>query len=266
MAGLPSEIDPRWAALRRLTPARIGLARAGAAVATREQLAFQRAHAEARDAVHDRFDPAPIVAALAARGLEALALHSAAADRASYLARPDLGRRLDDASRDRLDGCPRGHDLVLVAADGLSARAVERHALPLLDAALPALRRDHWRIGPALVVEQARVAIGDEIGGALETALVAVLVGERPGLSSPDSLGVYLTWAPRAGRSDAERNCLSNIRPQGLAYAEAAVRLVFLLSEARRLRLTGIALKDVSRPLLQREDPSQPSLPPGLRP
>jgi ethanolamine ammonia-lyase small subunit len=113
------------------------------------------------------------------------------------------------------------------------------------------LRRDHWRIGPALVVQQGRVAIGDEIGGALEAALVAVLVGERPGLSSPDSLGVYLTWAPRPGRSDAERNCLSNIRPQGLAYAEAAARLVFLLNAARRLRLTGIALKDVSRPLLQ---------------
>jgi ethanolamine ammonia-lyase small subunit len=128
---------------------------------------------------------------------------------------------------------------------------VERHALPLLDAALPVLRRDHWRFGPALVVQQGRVAIGDEIGGALEAALVAVLVGERPGLSSPDSLGVYLTWAPRPGRSDAERNCLSNIRPQGLAYAEAAARLVFLLNAARRLRLTGIALKDVSRPLLQ---------------
>jgi ethanolamine ammonia-lyase small subunit len=250
MAQPPAEADPRWAALRRLTPARIGLARSGVALATREHLAFQRAHAAARDAVHDRFHPDALVAALRARGLEALALHSAASDRATYLARPDLGRRLDDPSRDRLDGCPHGHDLVLVLADGLSARAVERHALPLLDAALPVLRRSHWRIGPALVVQQGRVAIGDEIGGALEAALVAVLIGERPGLSSPDSLGVYLTWAPQPGCSDAVRNCLSNVRPQGLGYAEAAARLVFLLNEARRLRLTGIALKDVSRPLL----------------
>jgi ethanolamine ammonia-lyase small subunit len=251
MARPPAETDPRWAMLRRLTPARIGLARSGVALATREQLAFQRAHAEARDAVHDRLDPAPLVAALTARGLDALALHSAATGRSIYLARPDLGRRLDEPSRDRLDGCSRGHDLVLVLADGLSARAIERHALPLLDLALPPLRRDAWRIGPAIVVEQGRVAIGDEIGGALDGALVAVLIGERPGLSAPDSLGVYITWAPRPGRSDAERNCLSNIRPQGLGYAEAASRLVFLLGEARRLRLTGIALKDASRPLLQ---------------
>jgi ethanolamine ammonia-lyase small subunit len=252
MAKPPAEMDQRWAMLRRLTPARIGLARRGAAVATREHLAFQRAHAEARDAVHDRIDPDALVTALTARGLDALALHSAATDRSTYLARPDLGRQLNEPSRDRLDGRSHGHDLVLVLADGLSARAVERHALPLLDAVLPVLRSDHWRIGPALVVQQGRVAIGDEIGGALEATLVAVLIGERPGLSSPDSLGVSLTWMPRPGRSDAERNCLSNIRPQGLGYAEAASRLVFLLSEARRLRLTGIALKDVSRPLLQR--------------
>ena len=252
MAEPPAGRDRRWAALRRLTPARIGLARAGTALATREQLVLRRAHAEARDAVHDRLDAAPLVAALAARGLQALALHSAAPDRAIYLARPDLGRRLDAPSRDRLDACPRGHDLVLVLADGLSARAVARHALPLLDAALPVLRRDHWRIGPAPVVEQARVAIGDEIGGALDAALVAVLIGERPGLSSPDSLGIYLTWAPRIGRSDAERNCLSNIRPEGLACAAAAAKLIFLLNEARRLRLTGVELKDDSRPVLPR--------------
>jgi ethanolamine ammonia-lyase small subunit len=250
MAKPPAESDPRWAAVRRLTPARIGLARAGSALATDEHLAFQRAHAEARDAVHDRLDPTALVAALEARGLRALALRSAAGDRATYLARPDLGRRLDDLSLDRLAACPRGHDLVLVLADGLSARAVTRHALPLLDAVLPALRQDAWRLGPVLVVEQGRVAIGDEIGGALETALVAVLLGERPGLSAPDSLGVYLTWAPRRGRRDAERNCLSNIRPQGLGYADAAVRLAFLLREARRLRLTGIALKDLSHPRL----------------
>jgi ethanolamine ammonia-lyase small subunit len=236
-------IDIAWARLRRHTPARIGLARAGSGLATREHLSFQLAHARARDAVHDALDAAPLLDGLRARGLDALHLASAAGDRRSYLARPDLGRRLDESSRDRLDSCAHGHDLVLVLADGLSARAVQLHALSLLDAALPALRQG-WRLGPAVVVEQGRVAIGDEIGAALDAAMVAVLIGERPGLTSPDSLGVYLTWAPAIGRHDAERNCLSNIRPEGMGYAEAAAKLVYLLAAARRLRLTGIALKD----------------------
>jgi ethanolamine ammonia-lyase small subunit len=237
-------IDSAWARLRRHTPARIGLARAGSGLATREHLSFQLAHARARDAVHVALDAAPLLDGLRARGLDALQLASAAGDRRSYLARPDLGRRLDEGSRDRLDSCARGYDLVLVLADGLSARAVQLHALPLLDAALPALQQQAWRLGPAVVVEQGRVAIGDEIGAALDAAMVAVLIGERPGLTSPDSLGVYLTWAPAIGRHDAERNCLSNIRPDGMGYAEAAAKLVYLLAAARRLRLTGIALKD----------------------
>ena len=237
-------IDPAWARLRRHTPARIGLARAGSGLATREHLSFQLAHARARDAVHDALDAAPLLDGLRARGLDALHLASAAGERRTYLVRPDLGRRLDERSRDRLDSCVRGHDLVLVLADGLSARAVQRHALPLLDAALPELRRDKWRLGPAIVVEQGRVAIGDEIGAALDAAIVAVLIGERPGLTSPDSLGVYLTWAPAIGRQDSERNCLSNIRPEGMGYAEAAAKLVYLLGEARRRRLTGVGLKD----------------------
>jgi ethanolamine ammonia-lyase small subunit len=237
-------LDPAWARLRRHTPARIGLARAGSGLATREHLSFQLAHARARDAVHDALDAAPLLDGLRDRGLDALHLMSAAGDRRAYLLRPDLGRRLDERSRDRLDACARGHDLVLVVADGLSARAVQRHALPLIDVALPELRRQHWRIGPAVVVEQGRVAIGEEIGAALEAALVAVMIGERPGLTSPDSLGVYLTWAPAIGRQDAERNCLSNIRPEGMGYAEAVEKLVYLLAQARQLRLTGIALKD----------------------
>lgn len=237
-------IDPAWARLRRHTPARIGLKRAGSGLATREHLSFQLAHARARDAVHDALDAAPLLDGLRARGLDALHLASAAGERHTYLLRPDLGRRLDERSRDRLDACARGHDLVLVLADGLSARAVQLHALPLIDAALPELRRQQWRIGPALVVEQGRVAIGDEIGAALDAAIVAVLIGERPGLTSPDSLGVYLTWAPAIGRQDSERNCLSNIRPEGMGYGEAAAKLVYLLGEARRRRLTGVALKD----------------------
>jgi ethanolamine ammonia-lyase small subunit len=237
-------LDPAWARLRRHTPARIGLARAGSGLATREHLSFQLAHARARDAVHDALDAVPLLDGLRGRGLAPLPLASAAGDRRAYLLRPDLGRRLDERSRDRLDACPRGHDLVLVVADGLSARAVQRHALPLIDTVLPELRRRHWRVGPAAVVEQGRVAIGDEIGAALDAALVAVLIGERPGLTSPDSLGVYLTWAPAVGRRDAERNCLSNIRPDGMDYAEAAARLVYLLGEARRRQVTGVALKD----------------------
>jgi len=239
--------DP-WSRLRRHTPARIGLARTGASVATREHLAFQLAHARARDAVHVPLDPAPLLKGLAERGLDALSLRSGAANREIYLLRPDLGRGLDAASRERLQSCARHHDLVLVLADGLSPGAVQRHALPLIDALLPALQRHSWRMGPVAVVEQGRVAVGDEIGAALGAALVAVLIGERPGLSAPESLGVYLTWAPAIGRTDAERNCVSNIRPEGLAYGEAAAAVFSLLSEARRRRLSGVALKAGAAP------------------
>src|SRR5579864_6847583 len=232
------KIDP-WSRLRRYTPARIGLARTGASLATREHLAFQLAHARARDAVHVPLDPAPLLQGLAERGFDAISLRSGAANREIYLLRPDLGRRLDATSRERLESGARDHDLALVVADGLSPGAVQRHALPLIDALLPALRHS-WRIGPVAVVEQGRVAIGDEIGAALGAALVAVLIGERPGLSAPESLGVYLTWAPAIGRVDAERNCVSNIRPEGLDANEAAAAVFYLLSEARRRRLSGV--------------------------
>jgi ethanolamine ammonia-lyase small subunit len=230
--------------MRAATSARIGLARAGSSIATCDHLAFQLAHARARDAVHDPLDPGVLVDRLRERGLEVVQLHSAAADRPTYLARPDLGRRLDDASRARLATTARGYDLVFVLADGLSAQAVASHAVPLLDASLPQLRRDGWRIGPVAVVEQGRVAVGDEIGSILGAALVCVLIGERPGLTSPDSLGTYLTWQPAIGRTDAERNCLSNIRPAGMVYTEAAQRLVYLCTQARLRRCTGIMLKD----------------------
>jgi len=243
---LPAELDRLWAKLRAATPARIGLQRAGAATATHETLAFQAAHARARDAVEARFDADGLAAAMAARGLTPLRLKSRAGDLATYLARPDLGRRLDEASIARLGAETKGFDLVIVLADGLSAEATTKHAPPLIDAALPALRAEGWRVGPAAIVERGRMAIGDEIGAALDATLAAVLIGERPGLTTPDSLGVYLTWSPRPGRSDAERNCLSNIRPEGLAYADAARRLVHLCRAARRLRLTGVGLKDES--------------------
>jgi ethanolamine ammonia-lyase small subunit len=236
--------------LRALTPARVGLGRTGVSLETRDLLDFQRCHAQARDAVHSRLEAAALVAALAAiSSAEVLRLHSAAADRATYLQRPDLGRILDLPSRNLLatHSSPAesgARDLAIIVADGLSALAVERHAGPLLAELLPHL--DGWQLAPLCVVEQARVAIGDEIGVALGAQISVVLIGERPGLSSPDSLGAYITFAPRPGRTDAERNCISNIRAEGLSYAQAAAQLVYYLTEARRRQLTGVALKEES--------------------
>lgn len=240
------EADPRLAAMRAATPARIGLKRAGSTIANSCSLAFQLAHAQARDAVHVAFDPEQLVAPLQSLALSTTRLQSAAGDRQAFLLRPDLGRRLDEASARRVAALPKNHDLTFVIADGLSARATAAHAFPLLKEALGLLQPKAWKIGPACLVEQGRVAIGDEIGEILQTKLVAVLIGERPGLTSPDSLGVYLTFEPHVGRTDAERNCLSNIRLQGMSYAEAARRLCFLCEEARRRGLTGAALKDES--------------------
>lgn len=255
-------IPAAWQALRRFTDARIALGRAGHSQPTAAHLAFQLAHAQARDAVHQAFDPADLTAALRALGLQTLHLHSAAPDRASYLQRPDQGRRLDDASRDRLSNAPvptPPPDLAFVIADGLSALAVMRHAAPFLAELLPRLRDDPhqgWRLAPVALVEQGRVAIGDEIGERLQASTVVVLIGERPGLSSPDSLGIYFTWAPRVGRSDAERNCISNVRDAGLPPARAAARLHALLSLARQRQQSGIGLKDET-------DDARDALPPG---
>ncbi len=235
--------DP-WTALRALTPARIALGRAGAGLPTAEVLDFGLAHAQARDAVHTPLDVPGLVDGLAASGWPALTLASRAPDRQTYLLRPDLGRCVAPADLPRLMAT-QPCTLAFVLADGLSARAVQAHAVPLLDA-LRGLLDPAWRIAPVCVVTQGRVAIGDEIGAALRAQLVAVLIGERPGLSAPDSLGVYLTHAPRVGRTDAERNCISNIRPAGLAIDAAARKLAWHLAEALRLQLTGVGLKDDS--------------------
>ncbi|MGD0740096.1 MAG: ethanolamine ammonia-lyase subunit EutC [Terracidiphilus sp.] len=233
----------RAAQWRALTPARVGLGRTGVSLETGDLLDFQRCHAQARDAVHARLESAALAAALGKlTGGAVLRLHSAAADRATYLQRPDLGRVLDKPGRALLAEQAAGEmDLALVIVDGLSALAVERHAVLLLAELLPRLHG--WRLAPLCVVEQGRVAIGDEIGAALGAQIAVVLIGERPGLSSPDSLGAYVTWKPGPGRTDAERNCISNIRPEGLSYAQAAAQLGFILAEARRLRITGVALK-----------------------
>lgn len=235
--------------LRSATPARIFLPRAGTALTTRATLDFQLAHAEARDAVEERLDAENLFGDLTSRGLKVVCVRSAARDRRSFLLRPGLGRRLDDESRGRLKSAAGDYDLAFVIAEGLSARAIDRHAIPLLEKTLRSLDRTSWKIAPIIVAEQGRVALGDDIGETLGARLVAVLIGERPGLSSPDSLGVYLTFAPRVGRTDAERNCLSNIRPQGLSYDDAARKLLYLCNEARRRQLTGVELKEEAETL-----------------
>jgi ethanolamine ammonia-lyase small subunit len=251
-----------WATLKHFTDARIALGRAGHSLPTAAHLAFQLAHAQARDAVHLPFDALGIESGLQGLGLPTLRLHSQATDRAMYLQRPDLGRRLDAASLAVLQhwrntsqptdsaassqGTP-PFDLAFVVVDGLSALAIHQNATPLLSALLQRLQADGsqtWSIAPVAVVEQGRVAIGDEVGASLRANTVVVLIGERPGLSSPDSLGLYLTWAPKVGTCDAARNCISNVRPAGLSVATAAQTLHRLLTKARQLQLTGVDLKD----------------------
>jgi ethanolamine ammonia-lyase small subunit len=243
----PPATDP-WPLLRSFTTARIGLGRAGVSLPTGAQLAFQLAHAQARDAVHSTLDVEALRQTLAAQGHDPLTLHSAAPDRPTYLQRPDLGRQLDEPSAQllaaRVAEAPDGYDAAFVIADGLSALAVERHAAPLLAELWRALEQEGWRLAPLCVVEQGRVAISDEIGALLGARQVVILLGERPGLSAPDSLGAYLTYAPRVGNSDAQRNCVSNIREHGLSYAAAAHKLLYLMRSARQRQLSGVELKD----------------------
>ncbi|MCG5242827.1 ethanolamine ammonia-lyase subunit EutC [Azospirillum doebereinerae] len=233
--------DPKdpWARFRQATRARIGLGRSGDALPTTALLEFQLAHARARDAVHSAVDLDRLAADLAPH--PSLRVHSAAPDRATYLRRPDLGRRLDPASA---SGLPAGDwDLLFVIADGLSAAAVQVNAAPLVHACFERLGKT-LRVGPVVLAEQARVALGDAVGTAMGARLVALLVGERPGLSAADSLGVYLTWEPKPGRADSERNCISNIHAGGLPIGAAADKLCWLATEAARLKLTGVALKE----------------------
>lgn len=259
-------VDNPWSALRAYTPARIALGRTGISLPTAAQLDFQLAHARARDAVHRPLDVQALCGEVEALGLAAVPLHSAATGRAMYLQRPDLGRQLGAASRAVLERLraerrsARGDlpfDVAFVMVDGLSSLAVQRHAVPLLAEVL-GLLGPGWSVAPVGVVEQGRVAVGDDVGELLDARAVVVMIGERPGLSSPDSLGLYLTWQPRTGRSDAQRNCISNVRPEGLACVDAAARLTYLLDAARRRGISGVALKDESgeRPALQGARPN----------
>ncbi len=240
MSVLPRPLDP-WAALRGLTPARIGLERAGASLATVPLLALRLAHARARDAVHAELDVPRLRDDL---GGKVLCVASAAPDRRSYLLRPDLGRQLTADSATMLGRHAGAWDLVIAVVDGLSAGAVQAHAAPLLATLVPLLRTEGWRLSPVVVVCQGRVAIGDAVAHCLHAGAVLVLIGERPGLSAPDSLGAYLTWRPDAATTDADRNCFSNIRPDGQPSADAARKIARMLGRMRAGGFSGVRLKD----------------------
>jgi ethanolamine ammonia-lyase small subunit len=234
--------------LRDLTPARVALGRSGASLPTSALLDFTLDHARARDAVHAAFDASALVADIGELGLRAIEVKSRAGDRRLYLARPDLGRRLDQASVQHLEalGAAGRGRVVIVIGDGLSPTAVHAHAPGLLRHLESQLSASHIEIGPIIVAARARVALGDEIGEILQASLVLMLIGERPGLSAPDSLGAYLTFAPKLGRTDADRNCVSNIHGKGLAYEEAAFKIAWLIREGISRKVTGVALKDES--------------------
>ncbi|TDR95900.1 ethanolamine ammonia-lyase subunit EutC [Enterovirga rhinocerotis] len=265
------EADP-WDALRRFTPARIALGRAGAAQPTRDLLGFAMAHAQARDAVRIGLDAERVAAEIEGLGLEVVRIASAAPDRTTYLARPDLGRQLSAASdaafaaRDEEGRISREgrFDLAIMVADGLSSPAIERNAAPLLAALRPWIAAAGWHLAPIALATQARVALGDAVASRLGTEAVLVLIGERPGLSAPDSLGAYLTFGPKPdATTDADRNCLSNIRPEGLSYERAAFQIAWLLDQALRRRVTGIRLKDESDRLIVEGRLPEPALLPS---
>ena len=235
--------------LRDFTPARVALGRVGNSLPTRKLLEFQLAHARAIDAVYSEMNSAQVAFELRNVGFDCVTVHSAARDRVMYLRRPDLGRRLEEGSRARLVERRGEFDAVFVVADGLSALAAQMHAARVLEFTAPAFgngrgRDAVWKIAPVVIVEQGRVAVGDEVAECLGAAQCAVLIGERPGLSSPDSLGAYVTWNPGPKTTDADRNCVSNIRAEGLSYAAAASKIVFLMTEARRRKISGVALKE----------------------
>jgi ethanolamine ammonia-lyase small subunit len=241
MAKLPTATD-NWTTLRRFTAARIALGHAGSGLPTAAHLAFQLAHARARDAVHTPLDTAHLSAALAAEGFETVEVASAAGDRATYLARPDLGRKLSAAAQTQLSQPMIAPDVVIAAVDGLSSTAVAANAVPVIAALAPLLQQNGRSLAPVIVATQGRVALGDHIGELMQAKVAVVLIGERPGLSAFDSLGVYVTWMPRLGRVDAERNCISNVRSGGLGPADAATQTAGLIEGMFRFHTAGVAL------------------------
>lgn len=275
-------VDNSWNVLREYTAARIGLGRAGISVPTKHLLDFQLAHAQAQDAVHLPLDTQQLISDIESPqdisdpelALHYIMVHSQVIDRSHYLQRPDLGRRLNSESvaalKTHTAAEDEPYDLAIVIVDGLSSFAIQKNAAPLLQQLTQRLSSQAlskasginktagiFRLAPIVVVEQGRVAIGDEVGELLNAKSVLVFIGERPGLSSPDSLGLYLTWAPKVGLTDESRNCISNVRPEGLVYAEAVNKVFYLLSEAHQRQLTGVNLKERSQtsenPLLQND-------------
>lgn len=233
-----------WDHLKEYTSARIALGRSGGSLPTSEWLDFKLSHARARDAVHLEFDPAKLAEKLRDIGYQSEIIHTCATDRRLYLQRPDLGRRLNDASKSLLAQYSGDFDLVIIASDGLSTMAADRQIASLLESLLQRLDTPQWKIAPILIAPFARVALEDEVGFLLNAQIALILVGERPGLGSPDSLGAYLVFGPKPGNTDAQRNCVSNIRPQGLGFDEAAETLWYLMKQARARKLSGVMLKD----------------------
>ncbi len=252
-------IENPWSVLREYTDARIGLGRAGISIPTFESLNFQLAHAQAQDAVHLPLDVEYVIEQLENENLifnqeqeifTPILLHSQAVNRTIYLQRPDLGRRLDKKSIEILKKVntlkDEKYDLSIVVVDGLSSLAIKENATIFIKKLVEALNFDNqdWNLAPITIVQQGRVAIGDEVGQILNSKTTIVLIGERPGLSSPDSMGLYLTYNPKVGLTDESRNCISNIRIEGLSYEEAIKKAMYLLKESRRLELSGVNLKD----------------------
>lgn len=241
-----STVQDPWGDLKQFTRARIALGRVGSSLPTKEILNFGMSHAMARDAVHLALDIDTLQSQIESLGVKVLKLHSRAPDRASYLLRPDWGRRLSDESAQLIKALPQETiDVSIVIGDGLSSLAVQKHAAPMLQAIQQAMPSE-WNLGPVVIASQARVALADEVGELMSARMVILLIGERPGLSSPDSLGLYLTYQPKVGCSDADRNCISNVRPEGLNYEAAAKKLMWLAKESMRLKVSGVALKDES--------------------
>lgn len=236
--------EDAWQSLKQFTAARIALGSTGVAIPLKEVLQFRLAHAHARDAVFSQLNEAVLLQELVQFKLDCFSLHSNAKDRNEYLQQPNFGRQLNESSVSQLQNINTPCDIALIIADGLSATAINNHAVPLLKVLIPLLRQPDFSLAPITIVQQARVAIGDEISVLLKAKFSIVLIGERPGLSSPDSMGAYLTYNPDIGLTDESRNCISNIRPEGMDYKTAAEKIYYITTEAFRLQYSGVALKD----------------------
>lgn len=247
-----SFIPDAWGSLKAFTNARIALGRTGVATPLKEVLDFRMCHAHARDAVYSILKVDELTASLQQFQMPIITVNSKANDRTAYLQRPDLGRKLNDASANNLKNeTSHSADVAIIIADGLSATAINEHAVHVVKKLIPLLKQSVLTIAPLVIAEQARVAIADEIGSILQARLSLILIGERPGLSSPDSMGAYITYQPSPGKTDESRNCISNIRPEGLGYDLAAAKIAKLIKVSLLLKLSGIRLKDEEQNLLQ---------------